>query len=587
MYRGFMGHDSLKAYTLEYPDLNLIAVAPPSETLFLSKKPLCGFVLCTLGFVLGILLTVTPLIRMPDRVVHLQSTLGSLLTQGEAWLPKNLGLVNDPINALASTACVEFFLLLGLATLCYSLAAWLVTHQTQAHSQSILRCFIWAATLLAGSIYVFTPAMLSHDILVYAGYGRVLAIYHANPYFVPIATFPHDPFTAPNFWAKTVSIYGPIWIVICGLVSQFVTPSLASYTLAFRLIALTTHLLNTWLVGRTLQQMNRAPHTVTLGMLLYAWNPLMLLESSLGGHNDVLMILFVLLGVLLAARAEQRGQFLHAYGYLPPVVALTLAVLVKFTALPILATYLLFLACKIQYLTHNHTYTLRQILHYALLVLLMLGQSFSAILLLMLTWYGPFWFGHPLATILVGFKQAPSALYADNSFMHSAIVWLHIHQQPATIFPWTLLTYRPFWDTLTALGPVLCLILGTYKLWRTPTTQHFVLVALVALIPVLLATPWFFSWYVTWIVALAAVSLPAQQSRLQAALLAFTLTFSFTALLTYLFTNNYQPFHSWAYLDSAITTIPPTCAFFLTLILWQPAYNKRGGVKPCSKIGFP
>jgi hypothetical protein len=105
---------------------------------------------------------------------------------------------------------------------------------------------------------------------------------------------------------------------------------------------------------------------------------------------------------------------------------------------------------------------------------------------------------------------------------------------------------------------------------------------LIALVPVLLTTPWFFSWYVTWILALAVVSLPARQSRWHAALLAFTFTFSCSALLTYLFTNGYQPFHAWGYLVSAITTIPPTCAFFLTLVLWQSAHNSTlGGVKQC------
>ncbi|MEO7022102.1 MAG: hypothetical protein ABI234_18280 [Ktedonobacteraceae bacterium] len=571
---------ALKAQILDKSSISFVHTAQPSAKLRSSKLPLIGFALCTLGLVLGILLTVTPLTRLPDGVVHLHSALGTLLVNVGGWLPKNLELLSDPVNALASAAWVEFFLLLGLVTLCYGLAAWLVARQTEARDQHLLRSFIWVGTLLAGGIYVCTPAMLSHDILVYAGYGRVLAIYHANPYFVPSAAFPHDPFTAINFWANTVSIYGPIWIYICGLFSQFVPSTPTSYVLAFRLFALVIHLLNSWLVGRILQQMGRAPRTVTLGMLLYAWNPLMLLESSLGGHNDILMILFVLLGVLLAARTEQRGQVLHIRGYLPPIVALTLAVLVKFTALPILAACLLFLVCKTLRPTDDSARTFQQLRRNWRPALLLLVWSVSAILLLVLALYGPFWFGHTLTDILAGFKHSPSALYNENSFMHSTVVWLH--EQPARIFPLTLLTYRPFWDMLTYLGPALCLILGAYKLWLTPTTKNFVLIALIALIPVLLAAPWFFSWYVSWIVSLAVVSLPVRSSRIQTAVLAFTLTFSVSVLLTYLFTNNYQPFHTWAYLVSAITIMPPTCAFFLMLVLWQPAHKyTRGDIKQC------
>lgn len=576
-----MQQKDLKEYTLEYTQLDLALAAPPTGMRISIKQSfsLSTFVLCTLSFVLGILLTVTPLIRMPDRVVHLQIAWGTLLAKGSNWLPKNLSFVSDPTNTLASTACIEFFLLIGLSTLCYGLAAYCVARYSHPRQQHTLRRLIWAGTLLAGSIYVFTPAMLSHDIIVYTGYGRVLAIYHANPYFVPSAAFPHDPFTTLNFWAKTVSIYGPIWILVCGIVGQFISPTLASYVLAFRLLALALHLLNTWLIGCTLQQLGRAPRTVTLGMLLYAWNPLMLLESSLGGHNDILMISFVLLGILLAARAEQRAQLLAARGYLPPVVALTLAVLVKFTALPILAAYLLFIVSQAVRSTLTSTRTFQHLWRHWQPVLLLCVQSFSTILLLLLLLYGPFWFGHTLTDILIGFKQAPSALYTENSFMHSAVVWLH--NKPPTTLPWTLLTSRPFWNALTYLGPALCLILGTYKLWCTPTLKNCVLVALSALIPVLLTTPWFFSWYVTWIVALAVVSLPTRQSRWQAALLAFTFLFSFTALFTYLFTNSYQPFHAWGYLVSVLTMLPPACAFFLTLILWQPAHNKLGGIVQC------
>ncbi len=71
-------------------------------------------------------------------------------------------------------------------------------------------------------------------------------------------------------------------------------------------------LLNTWLVGRTLRIMGRSPRIRALGMLLYGLNPLVLLESAQNAYNDVVMLTFVLLGILLLARAEQRGELLRA-----------------------------------------------------------------------------------------------------------------------------------------------------------------------------------------------------------------------------------------------------------------------------------
>ena len=74
--------------------------------------------------------------------------------------------------------------------------------------------------------------------------------------------------------------------------------------LAFRTVAFASHLANIWLVGRTLKTLGRSPRTVTTGMLLYAWNPLVLFESCVGAHNDTFMLFLVLLGIYLGARAD-------------------------------------------------------------------------------------------------------------------------------------------------------------------------------------------------------------------------------------------------------------------------------------------
>src|SRR5579875_1759844 len=207
-----------------------------------------GFLLCASGLVICVLLTVTPLIRIPDPVLNLHLAPGFFLANASNWLPSRLG----PVNQL-STAYLEFFSLITLAFFCYGLGALLVGRRVEAAGgQKRIRGIIWLSTVLAGAIYVVTPAMLSHDILVYASYSRVLATYHANPYFVPISTFPQDVFTPLNYWAGVVSAYGPLWTLVCGFFGWLLNPDPAACIEVFRIFALGAHLLNTWLVGRTL-----------------------------------------------------------------------------------------------------------------------------------------------------------------------------------------------------------------------------------------------------------------------------------------------------------------------------------------------
>jgi len=528
-----------------------------------------GFLLCASGLVICVLLTVTPLIRIPDPVLNLHLAPGFFLANASNWLPSRLG----PVNQL-STAYLEFFSLITLAFFCYGLGALLVGRRVEAAGgQKRIRGIIWLSAVLAGVIYVVTPAMLSHDILVYASFGRVLGIYHANPYFVPVSAFPQDPFTGLNYWSSAISAYGPVWMLICGFFGWLLSPDPTLYVVVFRLIALAAQLLNIWLVERILQTMGGSPRVVTLGMLLFAWNPLLLLESGLGGHNDDFMLTFVLVGILLAADAEAHERLLYPRGYLPVVVALTLAVLVKFTALPILALYLLFLVYKFLRSTSDSPRGLRWALCNWRLALLALLCSFLAGGLLTLVFYGPFWFGHNLQAIMASFKNPPSSLYSENSFMRSVVEWLMHHsirQQNSLLL---LLSSRSFWNELNFIAIILCLFLGAILFWFRPTVRAFVVIALATMCMILLITPWFYSWYVTWILGLAVICLPARGSRIKTALLVLTCTFSFSALLTYLFGAGL--FGSDDYLVSLFTTVPPACTFLLALILWQPVNSRQ------------
>jgi hypothetical protein len=541
-----------------------------SETTQLKIRPFSrwpvGFLFCGLAFLLCMLLTVTPLVRLPDTVIHLQILPGAWLAQVGSWLPPDLGLSSQLLDDRGSTAYVEFFCLILLAFAFYLLGARLTRQYTTAREQRVIRGIIWSGSILTGVIYVVTPAMLSHDILAYASYGRILIAYHTNPYFSPIANFPRDPFVPLNYWASVVSAYGPIWMLVCGGMSLFLGASPLGYVLAFRIFALVLQLLTTWLVGRTLRTMGRSPRTVTLGMLLYAWNPLFILESSLGGHNDVLMVTFVLSGILLAARAETRGTLLRTSGYLPPVVALSLAVLVKFTALPILAAYLIFLICKNLQASSDLQNTKRDWRPTEQ----MLGWSGLVVSVVMLAFYGPFWLGHSWQGIIASFQEQPSSLYAENSLMRATTDFLLSHAADRQNGFMLILSNRHYWDSLNYLVIAIFLYIGARWLWKQPTVRNFVLLALATLGMVMLITPWFFSWYIIWILCLAVVCLPTRAGRIESALLVFTLTISLTSLLIYLFKDDYQPFGLWLYTGSALVTIPPACTFLLTLLLWRP-----------------
>ncbi len=535
-----------------------------------------------IAYALCILLTVAPLSRILDLVIRLQLPFGAALAQVGAWLPINLGASNNAQAAQTNTSMVEFIGLIFLSFIVYGLYALYITRSTSGSQRyRDMRILIFAGAALAGLILVFTPAMLSHDIIVYASYSRIIANYHANPYFVPLTAFPHDPLVPLNYWASSVAAYGPIWVLVCGLIGFIAGPQLAGYVLAFRIFALAAHLLNTWLVTRTLRSMGRTQRTITLGTLLYALNPLVLLESSLGGHNDVFMMTFVLIGVYMAVRAQKRDTLSSPAGYLPPLIAFTLATLVKFTMLPVIALFIVFIAWKAlrRPSTVNTTTSapgnMKLNWEQAYFTVIISG---AAAVILALIFYGPFWIGHSVADIRTSFISPPSSRFGENSIMVAIYHWAYANNLFSHTFSGKMLSFlgsRWLWDIINYMLVGTICILSALWLWRSTALHTFLLASLAVLGVLLIVTPWFFSWYVTWLVGLAAVALPVRESRIGRALVVAALAFSASAFFTYLFLYGYAPFGAWTGLVCLTTIAPPLLAFLITYLWWQPMKNLR------------
>ncbi len=537
------------------PGAYTAAQVPPAWSLI----PALG---CTLAFITCILLSVTPVFNMNGLDIH--NRISIKLAWFGKWLPSDLKFTKDYYVSRQNTGYLELMLLLALMFVAYILCAFLINRQQGAWQR--LRALIWAGVLVGGCIYLFTPGSLSSDIYSYGIYGRLLGVHFANPYFVPPSAFPHDPLYSLVYWRNTVSVYGPIWTVVCALLALLGGTYPLHLIMAFRAFAFAAHLCNIVLVVAILRALGRSPRIVTLGMLLYAWNPLVLVESSLGGHNDVFMVTFILLGLLYSARAE-RNTPPQLLTYIVPLIAFTMAALVKFSALPVIAVFILMLLCRTLRPMDQRSVLSRW---RSALVTSLLACCISGGLALGL--YGLFWVGHSLHQITESFTSQPSATVAWNSLLYTIDTWHMTHAIPPAFM---FLLKREPWNLISLLATMCPILAGCILLWRTPDTRTVALVSLASLGAFLVVTPWFFAWYVTWIVGLAVVCLPVARDRLGVALLAFTLTISAMTFLTYysimigwLLLSFHPPRVGWAVLVCLGAFGIPLLVFFACLLLW-------------------
>lgn len=213
---------------------------------------------------------------------------------------------------------------LGLMLLGYWMNLRALRHTRPRLSHTLLVVMLLALPM------VLLPTMPSSDLYSYAMYGRIDAIYDANPYTVTPRQFAEDPFFALASEKDAVSVYGPVWQVIArmiaGALGAGATP--AAFAITYKLFGVAVLLVLATLIWAILRRL--ALQDQARGTWFFATNPLCLLELAGAGHNDGFMILFVLLAIL----AQLRGWTILA------VVCIGLGVFTKWTIALVIPAYL-------------------------------------------------------------------------------------------------------------------------------------------------------------------------------------------------------------------------------------------------------
>ena len=205
-------------------------------------------------------------------------------------------------------------------------------------------CVLWTLPLLAA------PPLLSRDLYAYAGQAA-LVVAGRDPYTEGPGALP-GPLSAgvDGVWLDAPAPYGPVWLVLAGLVVRLTGGSLVGALLGLRLLAVAGVALAAWALlrltrgdgpaasaraapqdrdGRARGRAARAdPEDAVRARALWLGvaNPLVLLHLVAGGHNDALMIGLLATGVAVAATVRGPAALVGA------AVLVTLAALVKVPA---------------------------------------------------------------------------------------------------------------------------------------------------------------------------------------------------------------------------------------------------------------
>ena len=194
----------------------------------------------------------------------------------------------------------------------------------------------WVPLLLGGLGQVAAlPARpgLSIDALSYLSHGAIATAPGGNPYVTASADVADTPFGQLLFaegWLPVhqQSPYGPLWTHVERLAYLVSAGHVGQGLLALKAVVLAAVLASTLLIWLIVRQVR--PGWELTAAMAFLWNPVVVVEFALEGHNDAVAICFALLGVWAAVTNRAFWA----------VIGIGLGALTKYTpvllALPIL-----------------------------------------------------------------------------------------------------------------------------------------------------------------------------------------------------------------------------------------------------------
>ncbi len=159
-------------------------------------------------------------------------------------------------------------------------------------ARRISRKQFWRLLIPITVILALSYNAFSYDLFNYIFDAKIFTKYNENPYLHKALDFPKDPMLSFMHWTHRTYPYGPVWlgltIPLSFLGMQYFLPTF----FLFKAFIAASFLGSVYFIGKILKKIE--PEAAVVGMVLFALNPLVLVESLVSAHNDIVMMFFAI-----------------------------------------------------------------------------------------------------------------------------------------------------------------------------------------------------------------------------------------------------------------------------------------------------
>jgi len=167
--------------------------------------------------------------------------------------------------------------------------------------------WVWfvSAQIIVSVALSFFAVLLSSDVYVYIVCARQYGVFGENPYGVHVVPLHGDPImrTLLHYFPNPPppDNYGPLWTLLAGALARLeVNASLYAQVWTQRFLSIVAAVATGFSLWRLLYRVEVGERIRRVGA--FAFNPLVLFETAVGGHNDMIMVAFAVWAFAVADR---------------------------------------------------------------------------------------------------------------------------------------------------------------------------------------------------------------------------------------------------------------------------------------------
>ena len=172
---------------------------------------------------------------------------------------------------------------------------------------------IWKLVLVTTVILTFSYNAFSYDLFNYIFDAKIVTYYHQNPYEHKALDYPGDPMLSFMHWTHRLYPYGPTWLGLTVPLSIGIKFFLPTFFL-FKILMSLSFLGTVFFIGKILQKLSSKDEL--FGVAFFALNPLVIVESLVSAHNDIVMMFFAIWALyLLMSKKLLNPKFENLMSY--------------------------------------------------------------------------------------------------------------------------------------------------------------------------------------------------------------------------------------------------------------------------------